>query len=150
MALQEVNQQSDILTDDQVSSGVIFAQVRSRRLNQKIGKVFADKDSKAKAGMPKSVVDRVQEQIIGDVTATNKLHRFGWYLGGRRRSQKEGLSATVLWRAKVSCELKRMLRRLVLVVRAYHDQLAGSRNSESFHPPSTLLVMEMQQKRPQW
>ncbi|KAI1169618.1 hypothetical protein F4777DRAFT_202128 [Nemania sp. FL0916] len=69
LAVGEVEKQSCLLEDSQVSSGVILSQVQSERMGQKIGNVITSGASQAWVGMPANVVGRITQQI-GNVTTT--------------------------------------------------------------------------------
>jgi hypothetical protein len=71
LATQEIEKQSGLLEADQVSSTVVFSQVRSKRTGQDISQVITSEDSKALVGMPESVVGRVNQRIK-DVTTQNR------------------------------------------------------------------------------
>ncbi|EXJ77534.1 hypothetical protein A1O3_09761 [Capronia epimyces CBS 606.96] len=70
LALQEVEKQSRLLEADQVSSAVVFYQVRSERTGQDIGNIRTSDDSRALVGLPESVVGKVHQRIK-DVTTHN-------------------------------------------------------------------------------
>jgi hypothetical protein len=67
LAIKEVDEQSRLLEADQVSCGVIFAQLRSKLTSQEVGKVITTDDSRALVGLPESVVGKINQRI-GDVT----------------------------------------------------------------------------------
>ncbi|OAP54480.1 hypothetical protein AYL99_11581 [Fonsecaea erecta] len=67
LALQEVEKQSRLLEADQVSSAVVFSQVRSKRTGQYIVNVMTSDGSRALVGLPESVVGKV-DQRIKDIT----------------------------------------------------------------------------------
>ena len=71
LATQEVEKQSGFLEADQVSSAVVFSQVRSKRTGQDISNIITSNDSKALVGMPESVVGKVNQRIK-DVTTQNR------------------------------------------------------------------------------
>ena len=71
LATQEVEKQKGLLEADQVSSVVVFSQVRSKRTGQYISNVITSDDSKALVGMPESVVGEVNQRIK-DVTTKNR------------------------------------------------------------------------------
>ena len=63
LAMKEIEKQSRILEADQVSSGVVLSQARSRRSSQNIGKVVTLDNSKALVGLPESVVGKINQRI---------------------------------------------------------------------------------------
>lgn len=63
LVIGEVKKQSRLLKADQVSCGVVFSQVRSKRSGQDISDVITSDDSKAFVGMPESVVGKVNQRI---------------------------------------------------------------------------------------
>jgi hypothetical protein len=63
LAIQETEKQSRLLAADQLSCGVVFSQVRSRRSGQQIGKVITSDDSKALVGLPESVIGKINQRI---------------------------------------------------------------------------------------
>jgi hypothetical protein len=71
LAIQEVEKQKSLLEADQISSAVVFSQVRSNQTSQDIRNVITSDDSKALVGMPESVVREVNQRI-GDVTTKNR------------------------------------------------------------------------------
>lgn len=71
LATQEVEKQSGFLEADQVSSAVVFSQVRSKRTGQDISNIITSNDSKVLVGMPESVVGKVNQRIK-DVTTQNR------------------------------------------------------------------------------
>lgn len=71
LATQEVEKQSGFLEADQVSSAVVFSQVRSKRTGQDISNIITSNDSKALVGMPESVVGKVNQRIK-DVNTQNR------------------------------------------------------------------------------
>ncbi|KUJ10179.1 uncharacterized protein LY89DRAFT_656845 [Mollisia scopiformis] len=71
LATQEVEKQKGLLEADQVSSAVVFLQVRSKRTSQDISNIIISDDSKALVGMPESVVGEVNQRIKG-VTTKNR------------------------------------------------------------------------------
>lgn len=81
LAITEVDKQSRLLEADQVSCGVIFTQVHSRRSGQEIGKVITSEESKAFVGLPESVVGKINQRI-GDVTTTGKSRAMVGVWGG--------------------------------------------------------------------
>jgi uncharacterized protein YjbJ (UPF0337 family) len=67
----EIQKQSNILDEGQVSLGVIFAQLRAGRTHQEIGNVLTDDESRALVGMFEELVGKM-DQRIGNVTTTKK------------------------------------------------------------------------------
>lgn len=67
----EIQKQSEILEEVQVSLGVMFAQVRAARTHQVIGNVLTDRKSMALVGMPERLVGKM-DQRIGNVTTTDE------------------------------------------------------------------------------
>jgi len=67
----EIQKQSNILDEGQVSLGVIFAQLRAGRTHQEIGNVLTDDESRALVGMSEELVGKM-DQRIGNVTTTKK------------------------------------------------------------------------------
>ncbi|KAH7398315.1 hypothetical protein BKA66DRAFT_605413 [Pyrenochaeta sp. MPI-SDFR-AT-0127] len=63
LAIKEVEEQLRLLKANQISSGVLFSQVQSRRSCQEIGKVITSENSKALVGLPESVVDKINQRI---------------------------------------------------------------------------------------
>ena len=70
-AMREVQEQSRLLDETQVSLGVVFAQLRAGRTHQKIGNVVTDQESIALVGLPERLVGKM-DQRIGNVSTTNK------------------------------------------------------------------------------
>jgi hypothetical protein len=71
LAIKEIEEQSQILETDQVSSKAVLSQLRSQRMSQEIGNVITSDDSRALVGLPESVVDKVSQQQIKDITTQN-------------------------------------------------------------------------------
>ncbi|KAI1743228.1 hypothetical protein F4680DRAFT_445106 [Xylaria scruposa] len=69
LAIKEVEEQSRLLEDDQISSGSILSQVQSERTEHRIGNIVTSGNSQVWVGMPASVVGRITQQI-GNVTTT--------------------------------------------------------------------------------
>lgn len=63
LAIQEVEKQSRLLEADQVSCGVVFSQVQSKRSGQDIKNIITSANSSALVGMPASVVGKVNQRI---------------------------------------------------------------------------------------
>ncbi len=66
-AIGEVKEQSQVLEQDEISTGVFHAQVHARVTGQEIGDVMTEEGSSALVGMPKSVVGKINQRI-GNVT----------------------------------------------------------------------------------
>ncbi len=64
-AMKEIEEQARLLEADQISSGVIFAQVHSRLTKQDISDVITADESRAMVGLPESVVGKIQQRIRG-------------------------------------------------------------------------------------
>jgi hypothetical protein len=77
LATQEVEKQSGLLEADQVSSVVVFSQVRSKRTGQDISNVITSNDSRVLVGMPESVVGRVNQQIKDVITQNRSAAAVG-------------------------------------------------------------------------
>jgi hypothetical protein len=71
LATKEVEEQLRLLAANQVSCGVVFSQVRSRRSGQEIGNVITSNDSKALVGLPESIVGKINQRI-GNVTTEHR------------------------------------------------------------------------------
>lgn len=63
LAVREVEEQLRILEADQVSCGVVFSQVRSKRTDQDIGNVTTLDNSRALVGLPESVVGKINQRV---------------------------------------------------------------------------------------
>lgn len=63
LAINEVEEQSRLLEAGQVSCGVVFSQVRSKRSGQDISNVVTSGDSTALVGLPESVVGKINQRI---------------------------------------------------------------------------------------
>ncbi|EUC39744.1 hypothetical protein COCMIDRAFT_31172 [Bipolaris oryzae ATCC 44560] len=59
LAIKEVEQQSRLLEADQVSCGVVFSQVRSKRSGQEISNIITLDNSKALVGLLESVIGKI-------------------------------------------------------------------------------------------
>lgn len=81
LATMEVEERSRLLEADQVSCGVIFAQVRSNRTEQQIGNVLTSDDSYAVVGMPESVVGKIIQRIGNVTTEKGSASVVGVYQG---------------------------------------------------------------------
>lgn len=71
LAMREVQEQSRLLDETQVSLAVVFAQLRAGRTHQEIGNVVTDQESMALVGLPERLVGKM-DQRIGNVSTTNK------------------------------------------------------------------------------
>ncbi|KAF2717272.1 hypothetical protein K431DRAFT_233567 [Polychaeton citri CBS 116435] len=71
LVIREVNEQTRLIEAVQVSLGVIYSQVQSRRTAQQIGNVTTTDESKALVGMPAEVIGKI-DQRLGDVSTTKK------------------------------------------------------------------------------
>ena len=81
LAIKEVEEQSHLLEADQVSCGVVFSQVRSKRTGQDIGNIITSDDSRALVGMPESVVGKVNQRIKDVTTQRNSTVAVGVFDG---------------------------------------------------------------------
>ncbi|CAN9195583.1 unnamed protein product [Alternaria alternata] len=81
LAMKEVEQQSRLLEADQVSCGVVFSQVRSKRSGQEISNVITANNSKALVGMPESVVGKINQRITDVRTEGGSVAVVGVYGG---------------------------------------------------------------------
>lgn len=81
LAMKEVEEQTRLLEADQISCGVVFSQVHSKRSGQEIGKVITSDDSKALVGLPESVVGKINQQIEEVTTQRNSSAVVGVFSG---------------------------------------------------------------------
>jgi hypothetical protein len=81
LAVKEVEEQSRLLEADQVSCGVVFSQVRSRRSGQDISNIITLDDSKALVGLPESVVGKINQRITDVRTEGGSVAVVGVYSG---------------------------------------------------------------------
>lgn len=81
LAIREVEEQSRLLEADQVSCGVIFSQVRSKRSGQDISNIVTSGDSRALIGLPESVVGRINQRIRDVRTEEGSAAVVGVYSG---------------------------------------------------------------------
>ncbi|PZD29772.1 hypothetical protein A1F96_04896 [Pyrenophora tritici-repentis] len=81
LAVKEVDQQSRLLEADQVSCGVIFSQVRSKRSGQEISNIITLDNSKAVVGLPESVVGKINQRITDVRTEGGSVAVVGVYSG---------------------------------------------------------------------
>ncbi|KAF1810926.1 hypothetical protein P152DRAFT_515351 [Eremomyces bilateralis CBS 781.70] len=77
LAIQEVEEQTRRLEADQVSSAVIFSQVRSKRTGQDIVNIITSDDSRALVGLPEGVVGKVNQRIRDVTTQRNSAAAVG-------------------------------------------------------------------------
>jgi hypothetical protein len=81
LAIKEIEQQSRLLEADQVSCGVVFSQVRSKRSGQEISNVITLDNSKALVGLPESVVGKINQRIVDVRTEGDSVAVVGVYSG---------------------------------------------------------------------
>jgi hypothetical protein len=81
LAMKEIEQQSRLLEADQVSCGVVFSQVRSRRSGQEISNIITLDNSKALVGLPESVVGKINQRIDDVRTEGGSVAVVGVYSG---------------------------------------------------------------------
>lgn len=81
LAIKEVEAQSRLLEADQVSCGVVFSQVRSKRSGQDISDIVTSDNSQALVGMPESVVGEINQRISGVRTEGGSRAIVGVYSG---------------------------------------------------------------------
>jgi hypothetical protein len=67
LAIQEVDEQAQILEEAVVSSGVMHTQIHAKLTNQTIGNVLLGEGSVATVGLPKSAVGKMNQRL-GNVT----------------------------------------------------------------------------------
>ncbi|KNG45791.1 cytochrome p450 [Stemphylium lycopersici] len=79
LAIKEVEQQSRLLEADQVSCGVVFSQVRSKRSGQEISNIITLGNSKALIGLPESVVGKINQRITDVRTEGGSVAIVGIY-----------------------------------------------------------------------
>jgi hypothetical protein len=70
LAIKEVDEQTRMHDETQVSLGIVFAQLRAGRTHQEIGNVITDQKSMALVGLPERLVGKM-DQRIGNVSTTN-------------------------------------------------------------------------------
>jgi hypothetical protein len=70
LAIKEVDEQTRMHDETQVSLGIVFAQLRAGRTHQEIGNVVTDQESMALVGLPERLVGKI-DQRIGNVSTTN-------------------------------------------------------------------------------
>jgi hypothetical protein len=81
LAIKEIEQQSRLLEADQVSCGVVFSQVRSKRSGQEISNIITLDNSKALVGLPESVVGKINQRIVDVRTEGGSVAVVGVYSG---------------------------------------------------------------------
>jgi len=79
LAIKEVEEQSRLLEANQVSCGVVFSQVRSKRSGQDISNVVTLDNSRALVGLPASVVGKINQRITGVRTEGGSVAVVGVY-----------------------------------------------------------------------
>jgi hypothetical protein len=79
LAIKEIEQQSHLLKADEVSCGVVFSQVRSKRSGQEISNVITSNNSKALVGLPESVVGKINQRITDVKTEGGSIAVVGVY-----------------------------------------------------------------------
>jgi hypothetical protein len=81
LAMKEIEQQSRLLEADQVSCGVVFSQVQSRRSGQEISNIITLDNSKALVGLPESIVGKINQRIVDVRTEGGSVAVVGVYSG---------------------------------------------------------------------
>jgi len=81
LAIKEIKEQSRLLEADQVSCGVVFSQVRSKRSGQDISNIVTMDNSKALVGLPESVVGNINQRINNVRTKGSSQAIVGVYSG---------------------------------------------------------------------
>jgi hypothetical protein len=81
LAIREIEQQSRLLEADQMSCGVVFTQVGSKRSGQEISNITTLDNSKALVGLPVSVVGKIDQRIIDARTEGGSVTVVGVYSG---------------------------------------------------------------------
>jgi hypothetical protein len=77
--IKEIEEQSRILEAEQLSCGVVFLQVRSKRSGQEIDEVITSANSKALVGLPESVVGMMNQHIGKVITEKSSTAVVGVY-----------------------------------------------------------------------
>ncbi|KAL5331178.1 hypothetical protein ACEPPN_000707 [Leptodophora sp. 'Broadleaf-Isolate-01'] len=77
LAIKEVEERSRLLEADQVSCGVVFSQLRSKRTGQDISNIKTTDGSKALVGLPESVVGKIDQRIKDVTTQRNSAVAVG-------------------------------------------------------------------------
>ncbi|KAI7200420.1 hypothetical protein KC316_g2715 [Hortaea werneckii] len=67
MALIEVKKELEVYEQGLANAEAGSLQAKAVKLNQKIGDVFAGENAKVNVGMPQGVIEKVSQQIIGNV-----------------------------------------------------------------------------------
>lgn len=75
--LSEVDKQSHMLEQEQVSTGIFHSQVHARVTGQEIGDVLTEGGSSALVGLPKSVVGKINQRIGNVTTSGNSSATIG-------------------------------------------------------------------------
>lgn len=81
LAIKEVEEQSRLLEADQVSCGVVFSQVRSKRSGQDISNIITLDNSRALVGLPESAVGKINQRITNIRTEGGSKVVVGVYSG---------------------------------------------------------------------
>ena len=81
LAIKEVEQQSRLLEADQVSCGVLFSQIQSKRSGQEISNIITSDNSKALVGLPESVIGKIDQRITDVRTEGGSVAVVGVYSG---------------------------------------------------------------------
>jgi hypothetical protein len=67
MALIEVKKEVEVYEQGLANAEVSSLQAKAIKLNQRIGDVYAGENAKVYVGMPQGVVEKLREQIVGDM-----------------------------------------------------------------------------------
>jgi hypothetical protein len=67
MALIEIKKEVEVYEQGLANAKVSSLQAKAIKLNQRIGDVYAGEKAKVYVGMPQGVVEKLREQIVGDV-----------------------------------------------------------------------------------
>ena len=67
MALIEVKKEVEVYEQGLANAEVGSLQAKAVKLNQRIGDVFAGENAKVNVGMPQGIIEKVRQQIIGNV-----------------------------------------------------------------------------------
>jgi hypothetical protein len=79
LTIKEIEQQSRLLEANQVSCGVVFSQVQSKRSGQEISNIITSDNSKALVGLPESVVGKINQRITDVRTKGSSVAVVGVY-----------------------------------------------------------------------
>jgi hypothetical protein len=79
LAVQKVEEQLRLLEENQVSCGVVFSQVQSRRSGQDISNVITSDDSKALVGLPERVAGKFNQRVKDVTTERGSIAVVGVY-----------------------------------------------------------------------